>query len=93
MNKHICVLTFYDHIGLKIFILNEKLTFDQSNKSLHSIKVSNLIIRGDFSPAGLIIFSQVIFLSGKWSRAAWPIAEIEAVAMECSLRMQKYFRL
>ena len=28
--------------------LNEKLTFDQSNKSLHSIKVSNLIIGGEF---------------------------------------------
>ena len=34
------------------------------------------------SPAGLIIFSQVIFPSGKWSRTARPVVEIEAVAMD-----------
>ena len=42
MNKH----TY--HVRLKFFILNEKLTFDQSNKSLQSIKVSNLIIGVEF---------------------------------------------
>ena len=36
-----------------------------------------------FSPAGLIFF-QVIFRSGKRSRTARPIVEIEAVAMNCA---------
>ena len=34
------------------------------------------------SPAGLIFFSQVIFPSGKRSRTARPIVEIETVAMD-----------
>ena len=47
-----------------MFILNKKLTFGQPNKYIHSIKVSNLIIRGElnFSPAGLITF--LLLVSG-----------------------------
>ena len=42
------VFTFQNHVRLKNLVLNEKLTFDQSNKSLQSVKVSNLIIGVEF---------------------------------------------
>ena len=38
----------------------------------------------NFSLAGLIIFFQVIFASGKRSRTAGPMAEIDAVGVECA---------
>ena len=38
----------------------------------------------NFSPAGLISSFQVIFPSGKRSRTARPIVEIEAVAKDCA---------
>ena len=38
----------------------------------------------NFSPAGLIIFFQVIIPSGKRSRTARPIVEIEAVVLDCA---------
>ena len=63
-------------------MLTEKLTFGQCNKSLHSIKVLNLIIRGEFFACVPHHLFQVIFPSGKLSRTARPIVEIEAVAMD-----------
>ena len=44
---HLRVYILHDHVRFKK-ILTEKLTFDQCNTSLHSSKVSNLIIRGEF---------------------------------------------
>ena len=51
-----------------------------SPTSLTLLKYPTWLSGVNFSPAGLIIFFQVIFPSGKQARTARPILEIEAVA-------------